>query len=291
MSDPIDQEWLNFYSAGLDFVPQIAREPRLDLLRAYFEARTAFWPHPIVHAEWHTSGNFDTLKLEPPVAFHLIPAAVSLLLEQKELNQITNAGYLLLVILEMSGATEMPPFLDGQWDAIMDTLELAAGPGRDKPSNMAATIREWLELRYRRQAGLDLVPEIIRSPERPDLLRAYLEARMVFLNYPFFTHVRYSGNFESLLSDLEPRVAFQLIPTATALLLEQTGPERIAKAGWLLSDIARKSDATEMPPFLNENWPAVLALLQSATGDEKHGRGAKIARDTLARWYSGQGQD
>jgi hypothetical protein len=40
-----------------------------------------------------------------------------------------------------------------------------------------------------------------------------------------------------------------------------------------------------MPLFLDENWPAVMALLQSVTGDEKYGHDAQIAQEALARWY------
>jgi hypothetical protein len=57
---PTRQAYLDFSRAGLDLVPQIAREPSLDMLRAYFEARTAFWPYPYASNEWNP-GNFDSL--------------------------------------------------------------------------------------------------------------------------------------------------------------------------------------------------------------------------------------
>jgi hypothetical protein len=134
-------------------------------------------------------------------------------------------------------------------------------------------------------AGLDIVPEIIRSPERLDLLRAYFEARIDFWPYPYATSEWNPGNFDSLTLELETHVAFQLISTATALLLEQTGPQRIADAGWMLMDIVTRSDTTELPPFLDENWPAVMSLLKSVMNDEEHGFSAQAANDALARWY------
>jgi hypothetical protein len=82
-------EWRRFFAAGLDLTPETGRYPdRLDLLRAYFEARTAFWPHPYASSEWNP-GNFDSLtfELEPPVAFQLIPTATALLLEQTGRNK------------------------------------------------------------------------------------------------------------------------------------------------------------------------------------------------------------
>jgi hypothetical protein len=50
-------------------------------------------------------------------------------------------------------------------------------------------------------------------------------------------------------------------------------------------DIVTRSDTTELPPFLDENWSAVMRLLESTFGDDEHGRYAQIAKDSLARWY------
>ena len=105
------EEWLAFFAAGLDLVPQIAQRPSLELLRAYFEARTSFWPFPYATSEW-SPGNFDSLELEPPTAFQLIPAATALLLEQTKFYQIANAGWLLEQIVRTSDTTEMPAFLE-----------------------------------------------------------------------------------------------------------------------------------------------------------------------------------
>lgn len=143
------QEWLDFYSAGLDLVPQIAREPRLDLLRAYFEARLARWPHIYMEEEFWNSGNYDSLtdKLEPHVAFQLIPAATALLLEQTEPLRIANAGWLLIDIVRKSDTTELPPLLDSNWNAVMKLLELA---GDDEARQDAQIAKDSLARWYRR---------------------------------------------------------------------------------------------------------------------------------------------
>ncbi len=133
-------------------------------------------------------------------------------------------------------------------------------------------------------AGLDLVPPIIREPQL-DHLRAYFEARHARWPYFYMEGEFWSpGNFDSLIEALEPHVAFQLIPAATALLLEQTEALRIANAGWLLLDLARRSDTTEMPSSLDSHWPAVMGLLDVA-GDEEARHDAAGAREALARWY------
>ena len=122
-------QWLDFFAAGLDLVPPIIREPQLDHLRAYFEARHARWPYFYMEGEFWSPGNFDSLieALEPHVAFQLIPAATALLLEQTEALRIANAGWLLMNVVERSDTTEMPPALDNQWMAVMALLDVTEG--------------------------------------------------------------------------------------------------------------------------------------------------------------------
>lgn len=93
MSSPSD-EWLTFFAAGLDLVPQIVCDPQLAPLRAYFEARLAYWPYAYTQGGFFSPGNYDSLvdALEPHVAFQLIPVATALLLEQTEPQRIANAG-------------------------------------------------------------------------------------------------------------------------------------------------------------------------------------------------------
>ena len=120
-------EWDEFFAPGFDLIPKIVREPRLDLLRAYFEARHAHWPHPICSGYLATFGNFDELTrtVETDVAFRLIPSATELLLEQGERLRVISAGWLLLDLVQHSGTTEMPPSLDHHWPAVMAMLDEA----------------------------------------------------------------------------------------------------------------------------------------------------------------------
>lgn len=71
---------------------------------------------------------------------------------------------------------------------------------------------------------------------------------------------------------------------ATALLLEQTKPQRIANAGWLLWSVVMRSDTTELPPVLDSQWDAVMARLDVAESGEWQ-RDAIFARGELGRWY------
>ncbi len=93
------------------------------------------------------------------------------------------------------------------------------------------------------------------------------------------------GNFDSLFEALEPHVAFQLVPAATLLLLEQTEPLWIANAGWLLMNVVTRSGTTELPPVLDNQWATVMELLDVADSTEEAQRAAAIARESLARWY------
>ena len=141
-------EWHAFFTAGLELTPQIAQRPSLDLLRAYFEARTAFWPYPYATSEWNP-GNFDSLELTLPVAFQLIPTATALLLEQTQPQQIANAGWLLEQIVKTSDTTEMSALLDEQWAAVMNLLGSVVDEAAGKD---AAIAREYLARWYRRRA-------------------------------------------------------------------------------------------------------------------------------------------
>jgi hypothetical protein len=142
-------QWLDFFAAGLELVPPIVREPRLDLLRAYFEARFARWPHPYMLGEFFDPGNYDSLieAMEPQAAFQLIPVATALLLEQTEPLRIANAGWLLMNVVERSDTTEMPPALDNQWMAVMALLDVTESQEARKD---AGFVKEELVRWYRR---------------------------------------------------------------------------------------------------------------------------------------------
>jgi len=51
-----------------------------------------------------------------------------------------------------------------------------------------------------------------------------------------------------------------------------------------LEQIVRTSDTTEMPTFLDEQWAAVMSLLESVEGEDAR-QLADIAKDYLRRWY------
>jgi hypothetical protein len=87
------------------------------------------------------------------------------------------------------------------------------------------------------------------------------------------------GLFDDLETAVPPSIAFELVPTAAAILLEQSDPELIETASALLAGLARKSDTTEMPAGLQTVWEGVCRAC-SKLGDNR-----QVYFDSVRDWY------
>jgi hypothetical protein len=75
--------------------------------------------------------------------------------------------------------------------------------------------------------------------------------------------------------------AFDLIPTATALALEQVEADLFTLAIGLLFDLAVRSETTEMPPALAQQWALLTQKITELPDDGQR----LFLWNELNRWY------
>jgi hypothetical protein len=128
----------------------------------------------------------------------------------------------------------------------------------------------------------DLVEELVAGGP-PELLQQLFKSRASRWKHYFIT-----GDFHSstLFSDLERGItgnrAFDLIPAAVQIALDQENDDRFATALGLLHGLAKSSDTTEVPETLDQNWSTLKRRVETRLTDHTHG---PLYWDELARWY------
>lgn len=82
----------------------------MDSLTTLFEETTREWPHFLRHVEGGTISSFDDLICEigPEAAFHLIPKAARLALDQQRPELCDTALFLAIGLARRSNTTEIP---------------------------------------------------------------------------------------------------------------------------------------------------------------------------------------
>jgi hypothetical protein len=98
------------FESGTEFLESVAAGDA-GALRSYFEARVPAWDGVIISDERGTFDLFGDLyeRLEPYVAFSLVPEAVAIALDQNESMRLEQAVWLLLGLVEATQTTEVPP--------------------------------------------------------------------------------------------------------------------------------------------------------------------------------------
>ena len=89
-----------------------------------------------------------------------------------------------------------------------------------------------------------------------DALRELFAARTAAWSAPIISEEAGTfGLFDDLSDQLEPYIAFSLVPVAVDIALSQNDTLRLEQAIWLLLGIVEATQTTEVPKILSEAFP------------------------------------
>lgn len=131
--------------AGRDTAVQLRDTGEQEHLKKLFYERTKEWKYHIMNVEGGTIDVFyDVKDMNCLKSFNLIPTAVSLVLEQEDIDLFTTALSLLYRCIEMSKIAEVPEFLLEKWTLIDERVKNARGCDCDIYWEL---IRKWYGVR------------------------------------------------------------------------------------------------------------------------------------------------
>jgi hypothetical protein len=108
------------FQSGNEELSALRREPTLERLVDYFDARLTEWSESMIHSELFTAGVFDDLAhaFRNGEAYDLLEVAVHLPWAGLSDRRFARAIELLAVLAYASGTTEMPAGLAEVWEKL-----------------------------------------------------------------------------------------------------------------------------------------------------------------------------
>lgn len=143
---------LRYFSAGTEYLDDLAGGEHPELLGTYFRARIEECATSFRHDDVFTVGAFDDVahEVSAGAAFALIDEAVLLAMGEKdsELFELTIA--LLLTLVRTSATTELPLQLEDAWDELDSAVRLCLDGHSGGPEGTLELLWSEIARHYRR---------------------------------------------------------------------------------------------------------------------------------------------